>query len=211
MRLFGKYIDGQYRRPTGIVGRYVGHLMAKQHAPENEWTVSLLNARPTDAILEVGFGAGYAIQHLSRTIGAAPAGRGRLAGVDVSPAMVAAAKRRNAAAVASGRVDLRRADVSRLPFGSGEFDKAFSIHSIYFWSKPFLSLHEIWRVLKPDGLVVLTLLPKANPAEKGTPQFTPYSGAELEALLKGAGFRETSVRDGRTEAQRSNYSVIGIR
>ena len=44
MRLLGRYLSGQYRRPSGIVGRYIGGLMVKQHAPENHWTVDLLQA-----------------------------------------------------------------------------------------------------------------------------------------------------------------------
>jgi len=39
--------------------------MARQHRPENAWTVSLLDAQPADCILEVGFGPGIAIEMLA--------------------------------------------------------------------------------------------------------------------------------------------------
>ncbi|HEY3340610.1 MAG TPA: methyltransferase domain-containing protein, partial [Anaerolineae bacterium] len=117
----------------------------------------------------------------------------------------------NAASVRSGLVDLRYADSSSLPFGDAVFNKAFSIHSIYFWAQPLAALREVWRVLKPQGRLILTLLPKATPDEVGTLSFKPYAGRELEEMLKSAGFRETEIKDGRTAAQRSNYSVIGIK
>src|SRR5690242_6833353 len=206
MRLLDRYVSAQYRRPSGIVGRYIGHKMVQQHAPENQWTIDLLQAQPNDYILEIGFGGCYSIQPLSRGVI-----HGKLAGVDFSTTMVAEARRRNVAAVASRLVDLRHADAGQLPFGAAEFDKAYSIHSIYFWKEPSKALREIHRVLRPAGLLVLTILPKTNPHEVGTSDFTPYSGVELQALLKEAGFRESTIQDGRTEMHKSNYSVIATR
>jgi ubiquinone/menaquinone biosynthesis C-methylase UbiE len=206
MGIVDKFISGQYRRPSGLVGRYIGGLMVKQHAPENGWTVDLLHAQPEDSILEIGFGGGYAIQQLAHIVQ-----RGKLAGVDFSSTMVAQAKGRNAEAASSGLVDLRYADSSKLPFEEASFNKAFSIHSIYFWGQPLTALREVWRVLKPQGRLILTLLPKATPDEVGTLSFKPYAGWELEEMLKSAGFCETEIKDGRTEAHRSNYSVIGIK
>ena len=206
MGILDKFISAQYRRPSGLVGRYIGGLMVKQHAPENGWTVDLLHAQPEDFILEIGFGGGYAIQQLAHIVQ-----RGKLAGVDFSSTMVAEAKKRNAAAVSDGLVDLRYADSSRLPFGDASLNKAFSIHSIYFWGQPLMALREVWRVLKPQGRLILTLLPKATSDEVGTLSFKPYAGRELEEMLKSAGFCETEIKDGRTEAHRSNYSVIGIK
>ena len=202
-----RYIDRQYRRPSGLVGRYIGGLMVKQHAPENEWTVALLDAKSDDTILEIGFGGGYAIQRLSGVVT-----HGRLAGVDLSPTMVSQARRRNAAAVAAGRVDLRLGEASQLPFTTASFDKAFSIHSVYFWAQPMAALREVRRVLKPGGWLLLTLLPKAGSAgaaDSGTAEFHPYTGADVQALLSEAGFVADEIRDGAGEGHRSNYTVIG--
>ena len=79
-------IDRQYRQPTGIIGQFVGRRMARQHQPENAWTVSLLDIQPTDRVLEVGFGPGIAVELL-----AAQASQGFIAGVDFSPAMISLA------------------------------------------------------------------------------------------------------------------------
>lgn len=201
-----KYIDGQYRQPTGLVGRWIGSKMAQQHRTENLWTVNLLGVQPTDHVLEIGFGPGVAIAETAR--------RARfVAGVDLSRTMHAAASRRNAAAIRQGMVDLRLGDAARLPFADAAFDKAFSIHSIYFWRLPLLVLGEIRRVLKPGGCLVLTVLPKdlwnpENPDAAGTPDCTPYSGGELKTMLTQVGFTRLEFASDPRPEYPSNFSVI---
>jgi hypothetical protein len=51
-------LDAHHVHPRGIVGRYVGARMARQHQLETDWTLSLLQLSPTDRVLEIGFGAG---------------------------------------------------------------------------------------------------------------------------------------------------------
>ncbi len=87
--MWQRYIDGQYRQPTGPVGRWIGNKMAQQHQPENLWTVNLLDVQPSDHILEVGFGPGIAIKEVARR-----ASQGFVAGIDFSRTMVAAARKR---------------------------------------------------------------------------------------------------------------------
>jgi SAM-dependent methyltransferase len=212
LQKYQKYIDGQYRRPTGMIGRWIGSKMAHQHSPENLWTVSRLDVQPTNHILEIGFGPGFAIQALTAQIAT-----GHIAGVDFSRAMVAAASRRNAAAIKAGRVTLKFGMASDLPFEDGAFDKAFSIHSLYFWPEPMAAFQEIWRVLKPDGLVVITVLPKekwsgsATESEPGTLECRPYSGEEIIVMMRQAGFGRTRIESDPDTRVPSNFSVIGIK
>lgn len=204
--MWQRYIDGQYRQPTGLVGRWIGRKMAKQHAPENTWTVDLLGLQPTERVIEIGFGPGIAVEQA--------AGRAAfVAGVDFSRAMLASAQRRNAEAVRAGRVDLRHGDASALPFPEASFDAAYSIHSIYFWPQPLAALREIRRVLRPGGRLALTVLPKAlwnpdNPELAGTPECKPYSGDELRGLLAQAGFRDALIYSDPRPEYPSNYSVV---
>ena len=59
--MFGRFIAGKFRKPTGIFGRIAGNMMAKGNATEARWTVDLLDIQPGDHVLEVGFGPGVAI------------------------------------------------------------------------------------------------------------------------------------------------------
>src|SRR5258708_36329593 len=103
--MWQKYIDGQYRQPSGPVGRWIGNKMARQHRPENIWTVNLLDVQPADHILEIGFGPGIASQEIARR-----ASSGFVAGIDFSRAMVTAAAHRNSEGVRTGKIDLRYGD-----------------------------------------------------------------------------------------------------
>ncbi len=206
--MWQKILDGQYRRPSGLLGRWIGAKMLRQHRPENLWTVDLLMLEPGDHVLEVGFGPGLAIREAARRVTS-----GRVAGVDFSAVMVRTAQRRNAAAHRSGRVDLHQADAAELPFADSTFDKAYSIHSIYFWPDPLKALRELHRVLKPGGLLVLTILPKekwnpSNPDAAGTPECTPYAGSELIDLLTQSGFKEPRIEADSDPSYPSNYSVL---
>ena len=101
MRTFG--------RPRGVLGRLGERIMARANADCGAWVSDLLEVRPNDSVLEVGFGPGVVVQRLS-TLAAA----GHVAGVDASPEMVEQVRARNAAAIRSGRVDLRHAFVGEV-------------------------------------------------------------------------------------------------
>jgi len=73
----------QHACPSGTVGRLVGERMVRQHGPETLWTVSLLGIEREDRVLEIGFGAGRAIELVAER-----AVDGHVAGVDLSRAMV---------------------------------------------------------------------------------------------------------------------------
>lgn len=182
-----------YHRPRGIIGRLAGRNMARQHRPENEWSVALLAPQPTDRVLEVGFGPGVAIQLLAAQVNV-----GLVAGVDYSPTMVAQARRRNAQAIKNGRVDLRDGEATKLPFADASFDKVLSIHTLYFWSQPMDALTELRRVLKPGGTLTLTFMPREYWPSGETAEHIDgvYTGPEVAQLMLEAGFSQARVELG---------------
>jgi ubiquinone/menaquinone biosynthesis C-methylase UbiE len=199
------FIDRQYRQPTGIIGQLVGRRMARQHQPENAWTVSLLDIQPTDRVLEVGFGPGIAVELL-----AAQASQGFIAGVDFSPAMISLARRRNARAINAGRVELGYGEVTVLPFADASFDKALSIHTLYFWTDPMKALTELRRVLKPEGDLVLTFLARDRWPEGETAATISgvYAGWQVVQLMREAGFALAHVEDGPEQKPFREIAVV---
>jgi ubiquinone/menaquinone biosynthesis C-methylase UbiE len=169
MRMFG--------RPRGSLGRLGGHIMARLNAECGVRACELLEIAADDTILEVGFGPGVTIDHVATLVPA-----GRVAGIDQSAEMVAQARARNAAAIRTGRVDLRYGSVDSLPFDTDCFDGALSVNSLQVWPDAVAGLQEIRRVLRPGATLVLG--------------FTPYSGQDREGVteaLDAAGFEELQL------------------
>ncbi len=191
--LFSGFFWRQYGKPRGWFGKIIGNGMAQGNMYDASWTISLLDIRPESRVLEIGFGPGVSTQLASER-----ASKGFVAGIDHSETMVQLARRRNAAAIQAGRIDLKPCDVASLPYPDDSFDTAFSIHSIYFWRKPLDCLKELRRVLKPGGLLAITIKPKDKWNEQqrrgGSELATLYSGSDLTALFSEAGFRDVRVQ-----------------
>jgi ubiquinone/menaquinone biosynthesis C-methylase UbiE len=174
LRMFG--------RPEGALGSIGGLIMARANRLVAQQVIDLLDVRSSDRVLEIGFGPGVAIALLAARIR-----KGAIAGVDPSAAMLAQAQARNAAAVASGKVDLRLGEAERLPFADAAFDRALAINSMQLWPNVGAGLREIHRVLRRDGKLALG--------------FTLYSGQQRSGVpeaLFAAGF--TDVRTAQGEA-----------
>ncbi|MEO3867880.1 class I SAM-dependent methyltransferase [Nonomuraea sp. B12E4] len=172
----------QFGHPRGLPGRVAGWIMAHRgsNVRRNRWAVSLLDVRPTDRVLEVGFGPGIAIAEL-----AGRATRGRVYGVDHSEVMVRQAGRRNAAAVRARRVELIHASADRLPGFDEPLDAILSVNSLGFWPDAVDHLRRLRGLLRPGGRIALTTQPRSPGADAGT---TARAARELQDLLARAGF-----------------------
>jgi ubiquinone/menaquinone biosynthesis C-methylase UbiE len=180
-------IVGQFGRPRGTAGRVVGWVMAHRSSnrQRNRWVVSLLDVRPTDRVLEIGFGPGLAIAELSRRVGDS----GHVYGTDHSDVMLRQATRRNASAIAAGRVSLSRASVDRLPPSlGGPFDAILSVNSLGFWPAPAERLDELRRRLRPGGHIAIASQPRCPGATASTSRQAAHT---IEALLQEAGYAKT--------------------
>jgi ubiquinone/menaquinone biosynthesis C-methylase UbiE len=177
----------QLRKPQGVLGRLMGQAMRLGNRSANVWAVSLLEVRPADRILEIGFGPGQGIRRLARLVP-----RGQVCGVDFSEVMLRQAQRLNAPLVVAGRVDLRLCDALSLPFADGSFDKVLSVNVIYFWPDPGACMMEIRRVLTPGGRVALFFSHREAMLKARftrTSAFNRlYTGEEAVELLRTAGF-----------------------
>jgi ubiquinone/menaquinone biosynthesis C-methylase UbiE len=178
----------QLRKPEGILGKLVGPFMKVANQQLNNWTIDLLDIKPADRVLELGFGPGLGICKV-----AAITTEGLAAGIDFSELMVQKAKARNAAAVSAGRVDLKRGDVSSLPYDDETFDKVIAVQLIYFCQPPQVFLKESRRVLKPGGKIAVTFVAKDDMAKYKFTQtgvFALYTDQDVLKLLTEAGFTQ---------------------
>lgn len=105
---------------------------------------------PAGTLVDVGCGPGYLIAKTAKEMPDL-----HIIGVDVSNEMVAAAARNLASLGFSERVEFRRGDSLRLPFEDDSVDNVVSTLSLHHWANPKGAFLEIYRVLKPDGQLLL--------------------------------------------------------
>jgi ubiquinone/menaquinone biosynthesis C-methylase UbiE len=96
---------------------------------------------------------------------------------------------RNAAAIRSGRVDLRRGSVDSLPFDDSSFDGVLAINSMQVWPDAVAGLREIRRVLRPGATIALgfTLWSGQN-SDTVTDTLLIAGFCEVQAVEIDAGF-----------------------
>ena len=184
------FIARQSANPSGTIGRVIAWIMARETADLNEQAMRLLCLRPTDSVLEVGFGHGRTVERIAATVS-----EGHVAGIDVSEEMTRLASRRNQTAVSEGRVDLRTGDSASLPFADGQFDDALSVHTLYFWKDPLACLREIHRVLRPGAHFVLGFTRSGSLHSASFPAdvYTFYDEDHVRGLLTDAGFESITL------------------
>jgi SAM-dependent methyltransferase len=172
-----------FHDPRGLGGSAAGWIMGHRssNVRRSRWAVELLDVQPTDRVLEIGFGPGVAIAALAERAVA-----GTVVGVDRSPVMLRQARRRNAAAVRTGRVQLHLAPVEDLPVDlGGPFDKVLAINTVGFWPDPPARLTELAGRMRPGGRIAVVSQPRCPGA---TAETTVAAGQELERHLLEAGF-----------------------
>ena len=188
VRALDRDVIGQAHHPRGAAGRVTAWEMA--HRPSNRqrnrWVVSLLDVRPADRVLEIGFGPGVAIEALAR------AGAGHVYGIDHSSVMLRQASKRNAAAIRAGRVTLVNAPADRLPPAlDGPFDAMLAVNSLGFWPGPAERLAELRQRLTPGGRIAIASQPRCPGATAATSR---SAAGDIENLLRDAGFTDLSTQ-----------------
>ena len=120
------------------------------HSSVTDWGLNHVQIEKRFTILDVGCGGGRTIQKL-----AAIAAEGKLFGVDYAKGSVAASREKNARLIKAGRVEIRQASVSQLPFPDDKFDLATAVETQYYWPDLVKDMQEILRVLKPGGTLII--------------------------------------------------------
>jgi len=153
--------------------------------------------RPGETVLDLGSGAGIDAFLASREVG----DKGRVIGVDMTPAMLVRA-RANAAKVGAQNVEFRLGEIEHLPVADGSVDVIISNCVINLSPDKPQVFREAMRVLKPGGRMLVSdlVLTKALPESVRT-SLEAYvgcvAGASMKAdylrLIREAGFKDVEV------------------
>ena len=182
-----RIIVGQFKQPHGMLGRVAGWIMSHRESNllRNEWVVSLLGIEPFHRVLEIGCGPGVALGEAAEL-----ASEGRVIGVDHSALMVAVAAKRNADAIARGRLEVVHGTAETAAELGLQFDRVFAVNVVQFWDSPVETLRTLRGAMAPGGILAIALQPR----NKGATDEDAYLAAgRHKTFLEQAGFQNTRV------------------
>jgi ubiquinone/menaquinone biosynthesis C-methylase UbiE len=114
-------------------------------------TIERLDLPPAARILDIGCGTGASALPAAERIGP----EGRVIGVDLAERLLEIA-RRKAAERRLANAEFIAGDMERLPYPDGHFDAVVSVFSLFFVADMAKALRELWRMLRPDGVLAVT-------------------------------------------------------
>ena len=173
------------------------------------------NLRPGETVVDLGSGGGLDVFLAARKVGPT----GRAIGIDMTPAMIALA-RRNAEKAGLTNVEFQEATIDRLPLPDASADCVISNCVINLAPDKDAVFKEIARVLKPGGRLAFSdiALKRELPPELGD-DLMAYVGCIAGAImieeyrrgLIGAGFAHVEIIDSGSDlnayAQVENQAV----
>jgi ubiquinone/menaquinone biosynthesis C-methylase UbiE len=168
-----------------------GDEMEDHHSDITDQTIALMNIQPTDRILDLGCGTGWASRRLARMAGA-----GEVVGLDVADEML---HRAEEASTEFNNIRYVWGSAENIPALDSLFTKVLSVESFYYYADQNKALRELKRVMAPEGqLFILINLYKDNHyslrwvGELKVP-VQALSEAEYISLLERHGFRNVEA------------------
>jgi demethylmenaquinone methyltransferase / 2-methoxy-6-polyprenyl-1,4-benzoquinol methylase len=127
--------------------RYAALLSFGQDPRWRRFLVSRVAVGPTATVLDVATGTAAVAIELTRRTGCS------VVGLDQSPEMLAAGRKRIAASGLDGRIRLVEGNAEELPFESERFDALTFTYLLRYVADPGATLRELARVVRPGGTV----------------------------------------------------------
>lgn len=180
-----RQIAGQLRKPHGEDGLKMADVMHESNIAMTEAAIDAMVLQNKDHVLEIGHGN---CAHLELIF--AKAKSIQYDGLDISELMSATAKSAHVDRVKEGSACFTSYDGISLPYNTGVFDKIFTVNTIYFWTDPKAFLLEIYRVMKPNGLLCIAFGQKAYMEKLPFTNFgfQLYNDRKIKNLLRYSGF-----------------------
>jgi ubiquinone/menaquinone biosynthesis C-methylase UbiE len=189
--MFRKLIATQFKRPTGLFGRFTANLMIKNNHHNYETMIRELNLQPGEKLLEIGYGPGIGLHTIAEQCADC-----MIYGLDFSSLMYKKACEHNKAFIDKGNMILEYGDFLQKAVAGKNFDKIFCLNVIYFWDELNTPFAKVFSLLKQGGMFCIYMASKDSLIEMKTPDvvFNKYSIEEVEGTLKSVGFADVSNR-----------------
>lgn len=161
--------------------------------------IQMLNPKPGEHILEIGFGTGTSLIELAKSVQP----NGKISGIDISEKMLEIAKKRAVESGLEDIVELTCGDAKTLPYEQESLDGIFMSFTLELFDTPDIIpvLNECRRVLKTGGRISVVSMSRFCPQRISTkifewihrhfPRWFDCRPIFVKYALKDAGFEIT--------------------
>lgn len=118
-----------------------------------ERSADRLGLQPGETVLDVACGSGSSALPAAERVGP----QGRVVAVDLAPRMLEIAQRK-AQERGLRNIEFRQADLTGLDYPDGQFNAVVCVLGIVFYPDMRKAIVELWRMLRPGGRLVITVL-----------------------------------------------------
>ena len=206
--MFSRFLAGQLSRPSRVIGPLVlAPLWNRRNQALNDDALRLLALRMDDRVLEIGFGGGYLLGRVLKSVTT-----GSVAGIDASAAMTDYCLGRFRNEVQEGRLDLTCASAESIPYPADHFGKVFSVNSLFYWPDVARGIRECWRVTRAGGTLVLVFTSSRSLEGRSFAQhgLALLDGPEVSEMMRTVGFEVSVVEEG-CDRHRRYWCVAGTK
>ncbi len=177
-------IENQLSCPSGSNGVEMGQNVNQTNLSMIHDTIEQLELQSHQRVLELGPGNGV---HLEKILQSAQ--HLSYQGLEISTTMLEEAQRINKNFLIDQQAQFQLYDGQHLPFPDQSFDRILTVNTLYFWQKPAELLQEIYRVLQPGGIAIITYAQK-DFMEKlpfVRDKFRKYNNQDVNELIHAIG------------------------
>jgi len=146
--MFKNLINKNFRKPGGLIGRYIIRFLRKNQIEYDEMD-ALLRLNKNDVVLEIGYGLGKGIYDYAQKYDCT------FHGIDFSRLMYKKARKLNREHIKRGKVILQCSDFDDYSYEDDIFHCVYFLNVIYFWDEIETRLKKIYSILKPNGKVII--------------------------------------------------------
>lgn len=171
----------QSRKPSGLIGRGMMTLWNRVYQPMVNWSLAEVDLVSPQRVLDIGVGNGLSTAYLSQLFPSA-----ECLGIDYAPEAIKVALK-----AAHENLDFQVADVTMLPFKSGEFELLTAFQTHFHWSDVAKGIAECHRVLASKGKFVIA-------CEKNKVAFylkDHVKHSQAQAFFESAGFADVVIKE----------------
>jgi cyclopropane fatty-acyl-phospholipid synthase-like methyltransferase len=187
-----KLLSKHFRKPSGLLGLWVGKNLLKQNCDVYKELERLATFEKGMRVFEIGYGPGLGATKFALRYNL------QYEGIDFSHLMYKKASKRVRKAKLTEQAKLRYGNFLTESFQNEHYDRILFANVTYFWKELKHPFHKMFEMLKPKSRLVFYMSDvqrlQASPLAN-TPHFHHHSRADIEEALSQSGFQNIRFTD----------------